>query len=238
MLDALKHEVWEVNLALVREGLVLQTWGNASGIDRMRGLVIIKPSGVPYDRMAPEHMAVVDLSGRVVEGDLKPSVDTPVHLALYEAFPEIGGIVHSHSHYATCFAQARRAIPCLGTTHADYFFGEVPLTGPLNPEEVVEDYERNIGRAIVKRLAGLDPLAFPGVLAAGHAPFTWGKSPRIALENALVMEEIARMALHTLIINPEAPSLEHYLLDKHFLRKHGQNAYYGQAASGDFGGAP
>ena len=238
MLDTLKHEVWDVNLALVREGLVLQTWGNASGIDRARGLVIIKPSGVPYDRMAPEHMAIVDLSGHVVEGDLKPSVDTPAHLALYEAFPEIGGIVHSHSHYATCFAQARKPIPCFGTTHADYFYGEVPLTDSLSAGEVAGDYEYNIGRAIIRRFAGLDPLAYPGALAAGHAPFAWGRSPKKALENAVVLEEIAKMALHTLTINPEAETLEHYLLDKHFLRKHGQAAYYGQAPSRDCGGAP
>ncbi len=228
MLDALKKTVWEINLALVREGLVVQTWGNASGIDREQHLVVIKPSGVPYEKMRARHMVVVDMNGVVVEGDLKPSVDAPAHLALYAAFPQIGGIVHTHSHYATAWAQARRPIPCFGTTHADYFHGEVPLTEALCEDEVKEGYEANIGRAIVRRLADMDPLRHPAVLTAGHGPFVWGKDPAQALENALVLEEIARMAMHTLAVNPETPPLEPYLLDKHFLRKHGTNAYYGQ----------
>lgn len=230
MLEALKEEVLEINLALVHEGLVLQTWGNASGIDRARNLVVIKPSGMPYGQMRAQHMAVVDMNGAIVEGKLKPSVDTPAHLALYAAFPEIGGIVHTHSHYATAWAQARCPIPCLGTTHADYFHGEVPLTEALREDEVQNNYETNIGKAIIRRLAGLDPLAHPAVLTAGHAPFVWGKTPAKALENALVLEEVARMAMHTMMVNPAASPLEPYLLDKHFLRKHGTNAYYGQAS--------
>ncbi len=228
MLKKLKKEICRINLALVRRGLVLQTWGNASGINRKRGLVVIKPSGVDYETMAPELMVVVDLEGRVIEGELKPSVDTPTHLVLYKAFPGIGGIVHTHSHCATCWAQARRAIPCLGTTHADYFHGEIPITEPLTEAEVAEDYERNIGEVIVRRFAGVDPMAHPAVLAAGHANFAWGGTPAKALENAEVLEEVARMAWHTLSINPDAPPLESYLLDKHFLRKHGKDAYYGQ----------
>ena len=171
---------------------------------------------------------VVDLDGNVVEGNLKPSVDMPSHVVLYKAFAEVGGVVHTHSHHATCFAQARRPIPCFGTTHADYFHGEVPLTEPLTEDEVAKDYERHIGEAIVRRFDGLDPRAFPGALAAGHAPFAWGSTVSKALENAAVLEEVARMALHTLIINGEAPPLEAHLLDKHFLRKHGKGAYYGQ----------
>jgi L-ribulose-5-phosphate 4-epimerase len=228
MLKKLKSEVCAVNLALVREGLVIQTWGNASGIDRERGLVVIKPSGVSYDTMRPEHMVVVDLDGRVVEGELRPSVDTPTHLALYQAFPGIGGVVHTHSHYATCWAQARRPIPCFGTTHADYFYGEVPLTDALTEAEVADEYEANIGAVIVRRYADLDPMAYPGVLAAGHGPFTWGATAGKALENAVVLESLAKMALHTLSIAPGAAPLEDYLLDKHFLRKHGHGAYYGQ----------
>lgn len=231
MLEELKKTVCEVNLALVREGLVFQTWGNASGIDRKRGLVVIKPSGVSYDTMRPAQMTVVGLDGTVREGKLKPSVDLATHLALYEAFPEIGGVVHTHSHHATCFAQARRAIPCLGTTHADYFHGEIPLTEALTAKEVKQDYEANIGRVIIRRYAGLDPMRYPAVLAAGHGPFTWGRDPAHALENAVVLEEVARMAMDTLMLNPKARPLEKYLLDKHFLRKHGATAYYGQRKS-------
>ncbi len=228
MLEHLRKEICDVNLELVKRGLVFQTWGNASGIDRKRDLVVIKPSGVSYDKMCPKHMVVVDLAGNVVEGDLMPSVDTPTHLALYKAFLVIGGIVHTHSHYATCWAQARRSIPCFGTTHADYCHGEIPLTDALTESEVAENYEANIGQVILRRYANLDPLACPGVLAAGHGPFAWGRTPAESLENAIVMEELARMAAHTLAINPETPPLENCLLDKHFLRKHGKSAYYGQ----------
>lgn len=228
MIQELKERVCEANLELARCGLVFQTWGNASAIDRERGWVIIKPSGVAYAAMLPEHMAVVDLEGNGVEGTLKPSVDTAVHLALYRAFDGIGGVVHTHSHFATCFAQARREIPCLGTTHADYFHGPVPLAEALTAEEVATDYERHIGETIVRRFAGLDPLAHPAVLAAGHGPFAWGSTIEKAVENAAVLEEVARMALHTFTLNAEAQSLEGFLLDKHFLRKHGTGAYYGQ----------
>ncbi len=228
MLEWLKTDVCAMNLALVEEGLVTQTWGNASAIDRDTGRIVIKPSGVPYNDMLPEHMVITDLNGAVVEGDLKPSVDLPAHLVLYASFPALGAVVHTHSHFATCFAQARRAVPCLGTTHADYFHGEVPITDALTAEEVADGYENSIGKVIVRRFAGLDPLAFPGVLCAGHAPFAWGRGLMQAVENAVVLEELARMAFHTLMINPAAAPLESYLLDKHFLRKHGQSAYYGQ----------
>ncbi|HPO15485.1 MAG TPA: L-ribulose-5-phosphate 4-epimerase AraD [Candidatus Hydrogenedentes bacterium] len=231
MLERLRKEICEVNLELVRRGLVFQTWGNASGIDRKKGLVVIKPSGVSYAKMRPKHMVIVDIEGNVVEGELKPSVDTPTHLALYKAFSEIGGIVHTHSHYATCWAQARRPIPCFGTTHADYCHGEIPLADALTEAEVAENYEANIGALILRRYASLDPMAYPGVLAAGHGPFAWGRTPAESLENAAVMEELARMAANTLVINPDAPALEGYLLDKHFLRKHGAGAYYGQKKS-------
>ena len=228
MLEALKREVCDVNLALVRERLVFQTWGNASAIDRAENLVVIKPSGVAYEEMTPEHMVVVDAEGNTIEGGLKPSVDLATHLVLYQAFEEVGAIVHTHSHYATCFAQARRPSPCFGTTHADYFNGEVPLADALTAEEVAEDYERHIGTVIVRRYAALDPMQHPAVLPAGHAPFAWGRTPAKALEAALVLEEVARMAYHTLGLNPGAEPLEPYLLDKHFLRKHGTDAYYGQ----------
>ncbi len=229
MLDDLKERVCRANLDLVRRGLVFETWGNASAIDRESGLVVIKPSGVAYDRMKAGDMVVVDAAGRVVDGAYKPSVDTPVHRALYDAFPAVGGIVHTHSHHATCFAQARRPVPCFGTTHADYFHGEVPLADALTETEVLEAYEAKIGAVIARRFAGLEPLSLPGVLAAGHGPFAWGASVEKAVEAGAVLEEIARMALHTLMLNPQARPLEPYLLDKHFLRKHGNGAYYGQA---------
>ncbi len=228
MLESLKTDVCAMNLALVEEGLVTQTWGNASAIDREAGLVAIKPSGVPYDDMTPEKIVIVDLDGRAVEGDLNPSVDLPAHLVLYKSFAEVGAVVHTHSHFATCFAQARRPIPCLGTTHADYFYGGVPVTDALTSEEVADGYEKHIGDIIVRCFARRDPMAFPGVLCAGHAPFVWGRGLMQAVENAAVLEELARMAFHTLLINPAAAPLEPYLLDKHFLRKHGQGAYYGQ----------
>ncbi len=228
MLEVLKKQVCDANLELVKHGLVVLTWGNASGIDRAENLVVIKPSGVPYDGMRPEHMVVVDMDGNKVEGRFNPSVDTPAHLALYRAWPEIGGVVHTHSHYATCWAQACRPIPCFGTTHADFAYGDVPVTIPLSEQEIADRYEHHIGQAIVRRFEGLNPMQYPGVLAAKHAPFTWGKNAAAAVENAFILEEVAKMALNTLAINNETRAIEQYLLDKHFLRKHGPGAYYGQ----------
>jgi len=229
MLNQLKRDVCRANLALVKEGLVIQTWGNASGIDRARGLVVIKPSGVAYDRMKPVDMVVVALkTGRVVEGRLKPSSDTPTHLVLYRAFPEIGGVVHTHSLYATAWAQARRKIPAYGTTQADYWFGEVPCTRALTPREIKSDYETNTGHVIVETFNGLDPMQHPAVLVAGHGPFAWGKDVADAGHNAAVLEFVARLANETLRVNPKTKPMEPALLSKHFLRKHGTNAYYGQ----------
>jgi len=228
MLDDLRQCVCAVNLALKQSGLVTQTWGNASALDRESGLVCIKPSGIDYVCMKPEHMVLVDLSGAVVEGALRPSVDLPSHLALYRAFKDIGGVVHTHSHYATCFAQARRDLPCLGTTHADYFNGPVPLVDPPSSREVVEAYEHHTGMAIVRRFGDGNPLNCPAALVAGHGPFVWGGTVEAAFENAEVLEELARMALHTLVLNPGAEPLEDFLLEKHFQRKHGADAYYGQ----------
>jgi L-ribulose-5-phosphate 4-epimerase len=229
MLEALKEEVYEANLELVRKGLVFGTWGNASGFEPAAGLIVIKPSGVPYDEMRPEHMVVVDLEGNVEEGQrLKPSSDTATHIEIYKAFQGVRGVVHTHSHFATCWAQACRPIPCFGTTHADYFYGDVPLTECMTEDEIANGYERNTGRVIVRRFEGLDPACYPGVLVANHGPFAWGDSPRKAAENAYVLEELARMAFHTLVLAPGHPPIPQCLLDKHFLRKHGDTAYYGQ----------
>lgn len=229
MLEALKRQVCASNLQLVADGLVIQTWGNASGIDRARGLVVIKPSGVPYDGMKPEHMVVVSLkTGKVAEGSLRPSSDTPTHLVLYRAFPEIGGVVHTHSLYATAWAQARRKIPAYGTTQADYWFGEVPCTRALTPAEVKDDYEANTGHVIVETFRKLDPTEHPAVLVASHGPFTWGEDVNAAVHNAAVLEFVARLAGETLRINPKTRPMASALLNKHFLRKHGTNAYYGQ----------
>jgi len=228
MLESLRAEVCEANLEVVRRGLVLYTFGNASGISREQGLVVIKPSGVSYDTLRPEHLVITDLEGRIVEGNLKPSSDLPTHLALYKAFPAIGGVVHTHSRYATAWAQAGREIPCLGTTHADYFHGAVPVTEAMQPGEIESDYEWNTGEVILRRFAGIDPLAKPGVLVAGHAPFCWGRTPAEAAHNAVVLEEIACLAYHALTINPQASEISDALRDKHFLRKHGPKAYYGQ----------
>jgi L-ribulose-5-phosphate 4-epimerase len=228
MLDQLKADVLTAYLALVRQGLVLMTWGNASAIDRETGLVVIKPSGVAYDVMDPDAMVVVDLDGNRVEGNLNPSVDTPTHLALYRAFPEIGGIVHTHSHYATCWAQACRSIPCFGTTHADYFNGEIPVTDVMTPDEVGENYEAHIGDVIIHCFQTRDPMQCPAVLVANHAPFVWARDVKAAIETACVLEEVARMALHTVALSPDQPSIPSHLLDKHFSRKHGESAYYGQ----------
>jgi len=231
MLEKLKVEVCKANLDLVAKGLVIETWGNASGIDRERGLVVIKPSGVPYDGMKPKHMVVVSLAdGKVVEGNLKPSSDTPTHLVLYRAFPQIGGVVHTHSLFATAWAQAQRGLPSYGTTQADYWYGDVPCTRLLKPVEIKKDYEANTGEVIVDTFKKLkfDPLQHPAVLVASHGPFTWGKDVADAVHNAGVLEFIAQLASETLKINPKLKPMQSVLLDKHFLRKHGANAYYGQ----------
>ncbi len=233
MLKELRAEVCQANLELVEEGLVIQTWGNVSGIDRVRGLVVIKPSGVPYQGMKPGHMVVVSLeTGQVVEGRLQPSSDTPTHLVLYRAFQEIGGIVHTHSLYATAWAQARKEIPALGTTHADYCHGPVPCTRLLTPGEIKADYEANTGQVIVERYQKLNPMHHPAVLVASHGPFTWGKNPHDAVHNAVALEFLARLATETLRLNPGTKPMQPVLLDKHFLRKHGPKAYYGQTKSG------
>ena len=227
-LTALKNDVFRRNLELVEHGLVVLTWGNVSGIDREAGLVAIKPSGVPYAGMTAEDIVVVDLEGHAVEGRLRPSSDLPTHLALYRAFPSVGGIVHTHSPKAVAWAQARRGIPAFGTTHADHFHGAVPCTRELTPAEVADDYELNTGRVIEERFHDLDAEAFPGVLVAGHGPFTWGPTPRTAVENAVALEQIAAMALDTLRLDPDAEPAPSYVLDKHYFRKHGPGAYYGQ----------
>lgn len=232
MLETLKQTVCEANLELVRQGLVTLTWGNVSGIDRASGLVVIKPSGVAYSRLTPETMVVVDLDGRAVEGGYAPSSDTPTHVALYKAFLNVGGIVHTHSAHATAFAQACREIPCLGTTHADHFRGPVPVARFPTAEEVRDGYEHHIGGLIVERFEGLDPDAVPGVLAAGHGPFAWGRSPDKAVENAVALEAVAKMAATTFALCPDCAPLPTYILDKHYGRKHGPGAYYGQRKGG------
>ena len=228
LLEKLREIVCAANLELVRQGLVTLTWGNVSGIDRERGLMVIKPSGVAYERLTPESLVITDLEGRVVEGDYAPSSDTPTHVRLYQAFPNIGGVVHTHSTFATAFAQAGRELPCLGTTHADHFHGAVPVARLPSEAEVRDRYEHNIGGLIVERFRNLNPDAIPGVLAAGHGPFTWGPDPRKAVENAVALEAVAQMAATTFSLCPEVVSLSAYILDKHYGRKHGPGAYYGQ----------
>ena len=230
MLEELKKKVYEANMELPRYGLVTFTWGNISGIDREKGLFVIKPSGVDYDKMTWEDMVVMDLEGNKVEGKFKPSSDTPTHLELYKAFPEIGGIVHTHSSYATSWAQAGRSIPCYGTTHADYIYGEVPCVRCLTKEEIEEAYETNTGHLIVNEFKRMnkDPMAVPAVLCKNHGPFAWGKDPMDAVHNAVVLEEVAKMAYRTEIINPQVQPAPNELKDKHYYRKHGANAYYGQ----------
>jgi L-ribulose-5-phosphate 4-epimerase len=229
MLEELRTQVCQANLDLAAKGLAIETWGNASGIDRGRGVVVIKASGVAYDGMKPEDMVVVSLAdGKVVEGNLKPSSDTPTHLVLYRAFPRIGGAVHTHSLYATAWAQACSMIPSYGTTQADYWYGDVPCTRKLKPKEIEDDYEANTGRVIVEAFKKLNPLEHPAVLVASHGPFCWGKDVRDAVHNAAVLEFIARLASETLRINPMTQRMQPVLLDKHFLRKHGPKAYYGQ----------
>lgn len=231
MLEELKKQVCDANLKLVAEGLVIQTWGNVSGVDRASGHMVIKPSGVPYAEMKPEHMVVVALdSGKVVEGGLNPSSDTPTHLVLYRAFKGVGGIVHTHSLYGTVWAQARREIPALGTTHADYFHGPIPCTRLMKPAEIKDDYEAETGNVIVELFKKRDPLSCPGVLVASHAPFAWGKTVKEAVHNAIVLEQVARMASETFRVNSSVKPMQQVLLDKHYLRKHGPGAYYGQPA--------
>jgi L-ribulose-5-phosphate 4-epimerase len=227
-LAALREQVVEANLVLVRKGLVLATFGNASGIDRERGLIVIKPSGVPYENLKADHLVVTDLEGKVVEGALRPSSDLPTHAALYRAFPMIGGIAHTHSEYATAWAQARKPISCLGTTHADHFRGPIPVTDEMSTEEIAGEYELNTGMAIARTFAKIDPLEVPAVLVANHGPFAWGLDARQASENAWMLEAVARMAYFTVQINSNAACLGKSLHDRHFLRKHGENAYYGQ----------
>jgi L-ribulose-5-phosphate 4-epimerase len=231
-LKSLREEVLEANLELVRRGLVLYTFGNASGIARNEGLVVIKPSGVAYEKMTLKDLVVSDLDGKVLEGKLRPSSDLPTHLVLYRAFPEIGGIVHTHSEYATAWAQARREIPCLGTTHADYFHCPVPVTDPIPEQEIAGEYEKNTGEAIIRRLSDVHARSAPGVLVANHGPFTWGPDVRVAVHNAVVLESIARMAFLTITINGQADAIGKALHDRHYLRKHGATAYYGQARGG------
>ena len=230
MLEQLKKEVYEANMDLVAKGMVIYTWGNVSGIDREKGLVVIKPSGVDYATMTWEDMVVVDMEGNVVEGKYKPSSDTPTHLVIYKAFPETGGVVHTHSTYGVTFAQAGLDIPAFGTTHADYFYGDIPCTRDLTEQEIEEAYERNTGLVIAEtfRARGIDPLAVPAVLVKSHGPFTWGKTPEKAVENALVLDECAHMALLTRLFDPSAAPAAQCIQDKHYFRKHGANAYYGQ----------
>lgn len=228
MLDALKKQVLEANLLLPRYGLVTFTWGNVSGIDREAGLAVIKPSGVEYDGMTAEDMVVVDLDGRVVEGRWKPSSDTPTHLALYRAFPALGGVVHTHSRWATSFAQAGRGIPPMGTTQGDYFYGEIPCTRKMTPEEIGGAYELETGNVIVETFRDTDPMRIPAVLVHSHGPFTWGRDAMEAVHNAVVLEEVAFMDFHALALNPAAGPMQQELLNKHYLRKHGPGAYYGQ----------
>lgn len=228
MLEELKIKVCEANKLLPKYGLVTFTWGNVSEIDRESGLFVIKPSGVEYDKLTPEDMVVMDLEGNQVEGKLKPSSDTPTHLELYKAFTDIGGVVHTHSTWATSWAQAGRSIPCYGTTHADYVYGEVPCARGLTSEEIYAQYEKNTGKVIVETFNQLDPVATPAVLLQNHGPFSWGKDAAEAVHNAVVLEEIARMAYYTEAINPKAAAAPGVLQDKHYFRKHGENAYYGQ----------
>ncbi len=227
MLEALKQQVWEENQKLCSYGLITLTWGNVSGIDRQSGLVVIKPSGLPYDRMKPEDMVVVDLQGNRVEGKWNPSSDLPTHLVLYRAYPQIGGVVHTHSRWATVFSQAGRNIPALGTTHADTFYGDVPCTRKLTPEEIAGAYEEETGNVIVETFRDRDVMAVPAVLVQSHGPFTWGKTPQKAVEHAVVLEETAMMAWHSLALNPDI-RFQQELADRHYFRKHGPGAYYGQ----------
>lgn len=227
MLEALKEEVLKANLELPKKGLITYTWGNVSGIDREKGLVVIKPSGVEYDNMTVEDMVVVDLDGNIVDGKLRPSSDTPTHLVLYKEFEELGGIVHTHSSWATTWAQIGKSIPACGTTHADYFYGSIPCTRKMTREEISSEYERETGNVIVEEFMGKNPIHCPGVIVNDHGPFTWGKNAKEAVHNAVVLEEVAKMAYYTELMSPEN-TMDRVLMNKHFSRKHGKNAYYGQ----------
>lgn len=228
MLEDLKRKVYDANMLLPKYGLVTFTWGNVSAVDRIAGVIVIKPSGVAYDELTPEDMVVVDFDGNTVEGNLRPSSDTPTHIELYKAFPEIGGAVHTHSSYATSFAQAMKPIPAYGTTHADYFYGEIPCTRLLTEDEVNNDYEKNTGLVIAETFLEIDPNAVPGVVVANHGPFAWGSDAGNAVHNAVVMDETAKMAYRTMTINPDIKPVNQYVLNKHYFRKHGKDAYYGQ----------
>lgn len=228
MYEELRKAVCEANIELQTQKLVIYSWGNVSGIDRAAGIVAIKPSGVSYDELTPDKMVLLDLDGNAIRGNLKPSSDTPTHLELYRNFKAVGGICHTHSPNATMWAQACREIPCFGTTHADYFYGSIPVTEAMTVDEIKSNYELNTGKVIVRRFASIDPIQMPGVLVANHGPFTWGKKPAAAVEAAVVLEQIATTALGTIMINPNQNQIEKPLLNKHYLRKHGKNAYYGQ----------
>lgn len=229
MLENLKQQVLEANQALPKYGLVTFTWGNVSGYSKEDGLVVIKPSGVEYEDLTTESLVVLDLDGNIVEGDLKPSSDTPTHLVLYQNFPDIGGVVHTHSPWATSWAQAGKSIPALGTTHGDYFYGTIPCTRKMTVKEIQKEYERETGNVIVETFQDINPNQVPAVLVHSHASFSWGKDANEAIHNAVVLEEVAKMALHTYQLNPQVESMDQVLLDKHYLRKHGKNAYYGQS---------
>lgn len=228
MLEQLKEQVYKANMELPKRKLITYTWGNVSGIDRETGYFVIKPSGVDYDELTPDDMVVMDLQGNKVEGKYKPSSDTATHLELYKAFPEIGGVVHTHSPWATSWAQAGRSIPCYGTTHADYFYGTIPCARSLTKEEIESEYEKNTGLVIIETFKGLNPVYVPGVLCVNHGPFTWGKDAMEAVHNAVVLEEVAKMAYHTEMINARVQPAPESIKEKHFMRKHGKNAYYGQ----------
>ncbi len=228
MLEQLKDLVFKANMELPARNLVTFTWGNVSGIDREKQLVVIKPSGVPYEEMKAEDMVVLDYDGNVVEGRFRPSTDAPTHIELYKKYPTLGGVVHTHSSWATQWAQAGRAIPCYGTTHADYFYGEIPCARALTDEEINEAYEKNTGKVIIETLRGTEPLDMPGILCKHHGPFAWGENPDKAVHNAVVLEEVAKMAFYTESLNPDVMPIPKAILDKHYYRKHGANAYYGQ----------
>lgn len=228
ILEHLREQVWQANVELQKRRLIIYSWGNVSGIDRERGIVLIKPSGVSYDELDPADLVALDLDGNIVEGKLRPSSDTPTHLELYRQFKQLGGICHTHSTYATIWSQACREIPCFGTTHADNYYGPVPVTEPMTAEEIAGDYELNTGKVIVRRFAALDPMQVPAVLVANHGPFTWGRDAGKAVEYAVILEQCALMAMHTLQLSPDQPEIDRVLLDKHYLRKHGAGAYYGQ----------
>ncbi len=233
MLEELKHKICQANQGLAYYKLVALTWGNISGMSTDRDFMVIKPSGVSYDELKPNDLVVVDREGQKVEGHLSPSSDTPIHLEIYKAFDGLFGVAHTHSVYATMFAQANRSIPCLGTTHADHFYGDIPVTRKFTEEEVNSDYEANTGKVIVERFENLDPITMPAVLVAGHGAFTWGNSPQEALFNSVALEDVAKMAFGTILLRPDGNPFPDFLLRKHFLRKHGSEAYYGQKKTGD-----